>query len=266
MESLRGAIPPWLLLALALPLGVEGRSRSTVWLGVGGFWLFSRRGLTSSVELGGAGVSGGSFMSASRFPAARAATSLRSAAEEVRETSERKELAEAWGSAWGPARPRSLTFLDSAASVELADCGLNGEPKASKRAAAAASSERPPVAGMEEDEEDEEEEDDDEDEEEEQAEEAATAPLSCSTALAAAFSFWMAESGERLLLGTEQPDGGHTSAPGGHTKPPAPPPSQGSCLMPAGGAEEAGEPAVDPLLLLPPPQASFRASALSCWA
>lgn len=86
-----------------------------------------------------------SFFSARRFPAARAATSLSKAAEEVIDTSERKELAEAWWSvaalAVDEAWLRSLTFFERAARVELADCGLNGELKASKRTT---SSPRPP--------------------------------------------------------------------------------------------------------------------------
>ena len=77
--------------------------------------------------------------------------------------------------------------------------------------------------------------------------------MSCSTALAAAFSFWMAESGDRLEPpGAEQPKGGHLSATPAHTKPPPPPlplpllgvmeekGSRGSCLTEA--AMEAGDP------------------------
>lgn len=140
-------LPAW-LLGLPLPLGVEGSSSSRPWVGVegvGAFWFLSSRGLMSSWRTPALARGEPSFFSASRFPAARAATSLSKAAEEVMETSERKELAEGWWSALPPpvdeAWLLSLTFLESAARVELADCGLNGEVKASKRTV---SSPRPP--------------------------------------------------------------------------------------------------------------------------
>lgn len=110
-----------------------------------------------------------SFFSTSRFPAALAATSLSKAAEEVMDTRERKELDEAWWSVAAPADEpwfRSLTFLESAARVELADCGLNGELKASKRTTSSARP-APPRAGTAE-----------ELDEEEEVEEEATAFLS----------------------------------------------------------------------------------------
>lgn len=141
--------------------------------GVGAFWFLSSRGFTSSWSTPGVVKGDPSFFSASRFPAALAATSLSKAAEEVIDTSERKELAEAWWSvaalAVEEAWLRSLTFLESAARVELADCGLNGELKASKRTT---SSPRPapPRAGTADEAE--------VDEEEEVVEEAATAFLS----------------------------------------------------------------------------------------
>lgn len=113
--------------------------------GVGAFWDLSNRGFTSSWRTPVVAKGEPSFFSAIRFPAALAATSLSKAAEEVIDTSERKELAEAWWSvaalAVDEAWLRSLTFLERAASVELADCGLNGELKASKRTT---SSPRPP--------------------------------------------------------------------------------------------------------------------------
>lgn len=113
--------------------------------GVGAFWFLSSRGFTSSWRTPAVTKGDPSFFSASMFPAALAATSLSKAAEEVIDTSERKELAEAWWSvaalAVDEAWLRSLTFLESAARVELADCGLNGELKASKRTT---SSPRPP--------------------------------------------------------------------------------------------------------------------------
>lgn len=90
-------------------------------VGVPAFWFLSSRGLMSSWMA--PPPVGASILSARRFPAARAATSLRSAAEEVIETRERKEEpGEGWWSddeevVW----ERSLTFLDRAASVELAD-------------------------------------------------------------------------------------------------------------------------------------------------
>ncbi len=61
------------------------------WVGVGTFWFLSNRGLTSSEA---PSTNAGSFLSAIRFPAARAATSFSRAAEEVMETRERKEPAE----------------------------------------------------------------------------------------------------------------------------------------------------------------------------
>lgn len=92
--------------------------------GVGAFWFLSSKGFTSSWRTPAVAKGDPSF-SASRFPAALAATSLSKAAEEVIDTSERKELAEVWWSV-GPlvvdeAWLRSLTFLESAARVELAD-------------------------------------------------------------------------------------------------------------------------------------------------
>lgn len=105
----------------------------------------SSSGFTSSWRTPGVAKEEPSFFSASRFPAALAATSLSKAAEEVIDTSERKELAEPWWSVGALAVDEawllSLTFLESAARVELADCGLNGELKASKRTT---SSPRPP--------------------------------------------------------------------------------------------------------------------------
>ena len=113
--------------------------------GVGAFWFMSNRGFASSWRTPAGTKGETSFFSASRFPAALAATSLSKAAEEVIDTRERKELAEDWWSeaalAVDDAWLLSLTFLESAASVELADCGLNGELKASKRTT---SSPRPP--------------------------------------------------------------------------------------------------------------------------
>ena len=88
--------------------------------------------------------------------------------------------------------------------------------------------------------------------------------------MAAAFNFWIAESGDRLEpQGVEQVAGGHLSATPAHTKP-LPllgvielKGSWGSCLMlVTEGAKEAGE--AEPLLLLL--LASFRARALNCWA
>ncbi len=236
-------------------MGVEGAET---------FWFLSSRGFTSSWRTPAVAKEEPSFFSASRFPAALAATSLSKAAEDVIDTSERKELAEAWWSvaalAVDEAWLRSLTFLESAARVELADCGLNGELKASKRTT---SSPRPPPprAGTADEAEVE--------EEEEVVEEEATAFLSWSTAFAAAFNFWIAESGDRLdPQGVEQLAGGHLSATPAHTKP-LPllgvtelKGSRGSCLMlVTEGAKEAGE--AEPLLLL---LASFRARALNCWA
>lgn len=141
------ALPVW-LLGLPLAFGVDGSSSSRLGVGVdgvGAFWFLSSRGFTSSWRTAAVAREGPSFFSARRLPAALAATSLSKAAEEVIDTSERKELAEAWWSgaavdvdeAW----LLSLTFLESAARVELADCGLNGELKASKRTT---SSPRPP--------------------------------------------------------------------------------------------------------------------------
>jgi hypothetical protein len=93
-------------------------------VGVPAFWFLSSRGLMSSWMA--PPPAGASILSARRFPAARAATSLRSAAEEVIETRERKEEpVEGW--CWWSDEEvevvweRSLTFLDRAASVELAD-------------------------------------------------------------------------------------------------------------------------------------------------
>lgn len=249
---------------------------------MGVFWFLSIKGFTSSEESG----SGVSFLSASRLPAARAATSFSKAADEVMETRERKELAGLWCSTavllgccccccW----LRSDTFLDSAASVELADCELNGEVKASKRTTS--SEPRGPSAGIEVDEVTDEEDEDDEDEEEEEDKEdteATAALLSCNTALAAAFSFWIAESGDKLLpLAPEQLEGGgHLSATPTQTKPlfvvtelPLVPllgmkgSLLDSCLMVTGTgeAEADAEFALLPLLF-----ARRRARALSCWA
>lgn len=146
--------------------------------------------------------------------------------------------------------------------MELADWGLKGDANASNRTA---SSERAPKPAIEEEEvtEEEEEEEDEEDTEVEEA----TALLSWSTALAAAFNFWMAESGDRLLpLGAED----HLSATPTHTKPLLPElgpllgpyGSQGSCLT---VATDAGEAEFElPLLLLL--LASLLARALSCCA
>jgi len=113
--------------------------------GVEAFWFLSNRGFTSSWRTPAGAKGEPSFFSANRFPAALAATSFSKAAEEVIDTRERKELAEAW---WSEAALAvddswllSLTFLERAARVELADCGLNGELKASKRTT---SSPRPP--------------------------------------------------------------------------------------------------------------------------
>lgn len=150
--------------------------------------------------------------------------------------------------------------------MELADCGLKGEANGSKRTV---SSERVPRAAIEEEvtEEDEDEEEEDEDAEVEDA----TALLSWSTALAAAFNFWIAESGDRLLpLGAEQLADGHLSATPTHTKPLLPElgpllgpyGSQGSCLT---VATDAGDAELElPLLLLL--LASLLAKALSCCA
>lgn len=141
------ALPVW-LLGLPLAFGVDGRSSSRLGVGVDGvgtFWFLSSRGFTSSWRTAAVVREGPSFFSARRLPAALAATSLSKAAEEVIDTSERKELAEAgWSVAAvdvDEAWLLSLTFLESAARVELADCGLNGELKASKRTT---SSPRPP--------------------------------------------------------------------------------------------------------------------------
>ncbi|TNN89522.1 hypothetical protein EYF80_000125 [Liparis tanakae] len=241
---IRLKLPAW-LLGLPLFLGVEGSSRSRPWLGVegvGALWFLSSRGFTSSWRTPAAAKEEPSFFSASRFPAALAATSLSKAAEEVIDTSERKD----------------------AARVELADCGLNGELKASKRAASSPRPPPPPRAGAAAADEAEVEEEDD------GVEEEATALLSWSAAFAAAFNFWIAESGERLEpQGVEQLAGGHLSATPAHTKP-LPllggaelKGSRGSCLMlVTEGAKEAGE--AEPLLLLL--LASFRARALKCWA
>lgn len=169
-------LPAW-LLGLARPLGAAGSRSSMLWLGVGALWFLSNCGLESSVL---AVASCGSFLSASMLPVARAATSLSSAADEVMETRERKGAAEGCCCCW----LRSDTFLESAASVELADCELKGDAKESKRTE---SSERPPSGGTEEEEEDEEEEEVTEDEDEEEDEEVEF--LSWRTALAAAFSF-----------------------------------------------------------------------------
>lgn len=79
-------LPAW-LLGLVRPLGAAGSRSSILWLGVGALWFLSSCGLESSVL---AVASCGSFLSASMLPAARAATSLSSAAEEVMETRERK--------------------------------------------------------------------------------------------------------------------------------------------------------------------------------
>lgn len=150
--------------------------------------------------------------------------------------------------------------------MELADCGLKGEANGSKRTV---SSERVPRAAIEEEvtEEEEEEEEEDEDAEVEDA----TALLSWSTALAAAFNFWIAESGDKLLpLGAEQLADGHLSATPTHTKPLLPElgpllgpyGSHGSCLT---VATDAGDAEFElPLLLLL--LASLLAKALSCCA
>ena len=129
-------------------MGVKGSSRSSPWVGVegvGGFWFLSSRGFTSSWSSPVLGTGDPSFFSARRLPAALAATSLSKAAEDVMETSDRKELADVWWSppaltAAAPPPPppvddawlRSLTFLERAARVELADCGLKGEVKPTK--------------------------------------------------------------------------------------------------------------------------------------
>ncbi len=148
--------------------------------------------------------------------------------------------------------------------MELADCGLKGEANGSKRTA---SSERVPRAAIEEEgtEEDEEEEEDEDAEVEE-----ATAHLSWSTALAAAFNFWIAESGDRLLpLGAKQLVDGHLSAMPTHTKPllpelgPLPYGSQGSCLT---VATDAGDAEFELPLLLLLLLANLLARALSCCA
>lgn len=74
---------------------------------------------------GGRGSSGTSDdFSARRVPAALAATSFRRAAEEVMEARERKELA-GGGCSWPGVKLLSLTFLDKAAKVELADWELD---------------------------------------------------------------------------------------------------------------------------------------------
>lgn len=151
--------------------------------------------------------------------------------------------------------------------MELADCGLKGEANGSKRTA---SSERVPKAAIEEEvtEVDEEEEEEDEDAELEEA----TALLSWSTALAAAFNFWIAESGDRLLpLGAEQLVDGHLSATPTHTKPVLPElgpllgpyGSQGSCLT---VATDAGDAEFEWPLLLLLLLANLLARALSCCA
>lgn len=147
--------------------------------------------------------------------------------------------------------------------MELADWELKGEANASKRTA---SSERVPSPAIEEEEVTDEEEDEEEEDEEAEVEEA-TALLSWSTAFAAAFNFWMAESGDRLLpLGAD----GHLSATPTQTKPLfpelgpllVPNGSQGSCLI---VATDAGDAEFElPLLLLL--LASLLASALSCCA
>lgn len=100
--------------------------------------------------------------SARRLPAARAATSFRRAAEEVMEASDRNELA-GGGCSWPGVRLLSLTFLDKAAKVELADWELKGEEKDSNLRLSSVRDR----------------------------------DLSCRTALAAAFSLRMAESGDR---------------------------------------------------------------------
>jgi hypothetical protein len=118
---------------------------------------------------GGRGSSGNSDdFSARRLPAALAATSFRRAAEEVMEASDKKELAGGGCSCPG-VRLLSLTFLDKAAKVELADWELKGEEKDSNRMVSSV---------LERD-------------------------LSCSTALAAAFSLRMAESGDKPQLVVE---------------------------------------------------------------
>lgn len=265
MYSLSHRLPAW-LFSLPLPFGGDGNNNSMFCAGVEGvgvFWFLSNKGFTSSWRTPAGAKGEPSFFSASRFPAALAATSLSKAAEEVIDTRERKELCEAWWSeaalvvdeAW----LLSLTFLESAARVELADCGLNGELKASKRTTSSPRTPPPKVGTAEEAE---------VDEEEDVVDEEATAFLSWSTALAAAFNFWIAESGDRLEpQGVEQEAGGHLSATPAHTK--LLPlvgvtelkGSRGSCLMlVTEGAKEAGE--AEPLLLF----ASFRARALNCWA
>lgn len=118
---------------------------------------------------GGRGSSGTrDAFSASRLPAALAATSFRRAAEEVMDARERKELA--GGRCSCPeVKLLSLTFLDKAASVELADWALKGEEKDSNRTVSSV----------------------------------LVRDLSCRTALAAAFSLRMAESGDRLQVVVE---------------------------------------------------------------
>lgn len=112
---------------------------------------------------GGRGSSGTKDdFSARRLPAALAATSLSRAAEEVMEARERKELA-GGGCSWPGVKLLSLTFLDKAARVELADWELKGEEKDSNRMVSSV----------------------------------LARDLSCRTALAAAFSLRMAESGDK---------------------------------------------------------------------
>lgn len=108
------------------------------------------------------------FFSAKRLPAALAATSLSRAAEEVIEARERKELA---GCRWScpGVMLLSLTFFDNAAKVELADCELNGEEKVSNLIGSSVRE----------------------------------SDLSWRTALAAAFSFKIAESGDNPQGGVE---------------------------------------------------------------
>lgn len=146
-----------------LPLGTGSNSNSKDCGGGGG----GGGGVTFSCFFseggGGRGSSGTSAdFSASRVPAALAATSFRRAAEEVMEARERKELA-GGGCSWPGVRLLSLTFLDKAAKVELADCELKGEGKDSNRTVSSV----------------------------------LASDLSCRTALAAAFSLRMAESGDK---------------------------------------------------------------------
>lgn len=83
-------LPAW-LLGLVRPLGAVGSRSSMFWLGVGALWFLSNCALESSAL---AVASCGSFLSASMLPAARAATSLSSAADEVMETRDRKGAAD----------------------------------------------------------------------------------------------------------------------------------------------------------------------------